>query len=265
LYIGKHFYWLAVIREQGSLLQARRTKGVPGMLQNNSQQLRQASMYKLVIANRNYSSWSLRAWLHLVESNIPFEEIRIPLYTGSWQQEIARYSPGGLVPVLLDDGITVWDSMAIIEYIREQHPDAVGWPEPGPARACARSVSAEMHSGFLAVRNELPQNLRAGCKLDVNQLSASCQKQIARIDEIWSDCRRTHGGPGKWLFGDFSIADVMFAPVALRFVTYSIPVSNYAREFIEAVRGLNSVQQWTDAARAEPESISLYDTAADSP
>ena len=222
-------------------------------------------MYKLVIANRNYSSWSLRAWLHFIESNIPFEEIRIPLYTGSWQQEIARYSPGGLVPVLLDDDSTVWDSMAIIEYVSERHLNAVGWPEPGPARACARSVSAEMHSGFLALRNELPQNLRVSCRLDVNQLSTSCQNQITRIDEIWSDCRKTYGGPGKWLFGDFSIADVMFAPVALRFVTYSIPVSKRAQEFVEAVRGLESVRRWTDSARAETESIALYDTAADSP
>lgn len=225
-------------------------------------------MYKLVIANRNYSSWSLRAWLHLTESNIPFEEIRIPLFTGTWKEEIARFSPGGRVPVLLDDDVRVWDSIAIISHVLEQHPDAVGWPASQAARAHARSISAEMHSGFLAVRDELPQNLRARCQRDVNQLSASCRQQIARIDEIWTDCREKYGESGKWLFGEFSIADVMFTPVALRFVTYSTPVSSHAQAFIEAVRGLASVQKWIDAARLEAESIPFVDElvpAKDSP
>ncbi len=225
-------------------------------------------MYTLVIANRNYSSWSLRAWLFMIESNISFEEIRIPLFTKSWQEEIARFSPGGRVPVLLDEGITVWDSIAIMEHVREHHRDAVGWPVSDPARAHARSVSAEMHSGFLAIRDELPQNLRARRKMDANQLSLSCTKQIARIDEIWTDCRKQYGGSGKWLFGEFSIADVMFTPVALRFVTYSIPVSGHSQEFVEAVCGLESVQRWIDAARVESESLPFIDDlvpAVDSP
>jgi glutathione S-transferase len=225
-------------------------------------------MYKLVIANRNYSSWSLRAWLYLTESNLAFEEIRIPLFTGNWQEEITRFSPGGRVPVLLDGDITVWDSMAIIEYVREQHPEAVGWPVSGRARAHARSVSAEMHSGFLAVRDELPQNLRVRRKLNISQLSAACQKQVNRIDELWTDCREQYGGGGKWLYGEFSIADVMFAPVALRFVTYSIPVSGQSRDFVEAVRQLASVQRWVEAARAESESLEFIDElvpAKDSP
>lgn len=225
-------------------------------------------MYKLVIANRNYSSWSLRAWLYLTESNLAFEEIRIPLFTGNWQEEIARFSPGGRVPVLLDGDITVWDSMAIIEYVREQHPEAIGWPVSGRARAHARSVSAEMHSGFLAVRDELPQNLRVRRKLNISQLSAACQKQVNRIDELWTDCRARYGGGGKWLFGEFSIADVMFAPVALRFVTYFIPVSGQSRDFTEAVYQLASVQRWVEAARAESESLEFIDElvpAKDSP
>ena len=225
-------------------------------------------MYKLVIANRNYSSGSLRAWLFMIESNISFEEIRIPLFTESWQEEIARFSPGGRVPVLLDEGITVWDSIAIMEHVREHHRDAVGWPVSEPAWAHARSVSAEMHSGCLAIRDELPQNLRARSKLDVSQLSASCTKQITRIDEIWTDCRKQYGGSGMWLFGDFSIADIMFTPVALRFVTYSIPVSEHSQVFIEAVCGLESVQRWIDAARVESESLPFIDDlvpAADSP
>jgi glutathione S-transferase len=216
-------------------------------------------MYKLVIANKNYSSWSLRAWLYLTESNIAFEEIRIPLFTGNWQEEVARYSPGGLVPVLLDGGITVWDSMAIIEHAREQHPDAVGWPVSDRARAHARSMSAEMHSGFLALRGELPQNLRVRRKLNVGQLSEKCRKDIGRVDALWTECRKQYGGDGKWLFGEFSIADVMFAPVALRFLTYSIPISDQSREFVEAVCSLESVQQWIEDSRAEPESLSFYD------
>ena len=216
-------------------------------------------MYKLVIANRNYSSWSLRAWLFLTESNVPFEEIRIPLFTKSWPAEIAEYSPTGRVPVLLSGDITVWDTTAIIEHVRAEYPHAVGWPESARMRAHARSVSAEMHSGFLAVRDELPQNIRARNKLETNQLSGSCRKQIARIDEIWTDCRRKYGESGKWLFGEFSIADVMFMPVALRFVTYSIPVSDSAREFVDAAQGSESVRQWIEAARAESESISFID------
>ena len=225
-------------------------------------------MYQLVIANRNYSSWSLRAGLYLTESGIPFEEIRIPLFTANWRSEISKYSPAGRVPVLLDNGITVWDTMAIIEHLRENHPGAVGWPEPAPARAQARSISAEMHSGFLALRDELPQNLRARNRLRLSQLSDSCRKQIARIDQIWTDCRRQYGASGEWLFGDFSIADIMFAPVALRFVTYSIPVSEWAGAFVDAVQKAKSVQQWIEAARAETESLSFIDElepAASSP
>ncbi len=216
-------------------------------------------MYKLVIANRNYSSWSLRALLLLNESNYSLEEIRIPMFTQTWPTEIAKYSPAGRVPVLLDDDITVWDTTAIIEYVRERHPDTVGWPGSARMLAHARSISAEMHSGFLAIRDELPQNIRARNKLELSQLSDSCRKQIARIDEIWTDCRRKYGDSGEWLFGEFSIPDVMFMPVALRFVTYSIPVSDTAREFVDAVQGSESVQQWIEAARAESESISFID------
>jgi glutathione S-transferase len=216
-------------------------------------------MYKLVIGNRNYSSWSLRAWFFLTESGVSFEEIRIPLFTETWSAQITAYPSAGRVPVLLDDDITVWDTTAIIEYVRERHPTTTGWPESARIRAHAQSVSAEMHSGFLAVRDELPQNIRARNKLELNQLSAACRNQIDRIDEIWTDCRRRYGESGEWLFGEFSIADVIFAPVALRFVTYSIPVSDKAREFVDAVQGSESVQQWIKAARREPESISFID------
>jgi glutathione S-transferase len=216
-------------------------------------------MLQLVIANRNYSSWSLRAWLYLAESGIEFEEIRIPLFTDQWREEIARYSPVGRVPVLIDDGFSIWDSTAIIEYAREQFPGAVGWPEDRKQRARARSISAEMHSGFLALRDELPQNLRARCPLDTQSLSEQCKQQIQRIDQIWSKCRIENRSPGGWLFGKFSIADVMFAPVALRFVTYRIQVSSHAQEFIDAIIGLRSVQQWIASASEETESIPFID------
>jgi len=216
-------------------------------------------MIKLVIANRNYSSWSLRAWVFLTESKVPFEEIRIPLFTKTWSQEIASYSPTLRVPVLLDDDITVWDTMAIIEYLLEKHPHSVGWPESLPMRTYARSISAEMHSGFLALRDELPQNIRARNKLEPGQFSDACQTQIARIDEIWTDCRKRYGESGRWLFGDFSIADIIFIPVALRFVTYSIPLGTRAKEFVDAVLDLESVQQWIEAAGKESESISFID------
>ena len=225
-------------------------------------------MYQLVIANRNYSSWSLRAWLFLTESKIPFELTRIPLFTESWPAEIARYSPAGRVPVLLDEEVTVWDSTAIIEYVRQRHPNAIGWPAAEEMEGHARSISAEMHSGFLAIRDELPQNIRARNDRDPNQLSQACRDQIERVDEVWADCRNRYEGLGQWLFGDFSLADVMFAPVALRFVTYSIPVSSRAQEYIRAVCDSISVQEWIKLAREEVESIDFIDDlvpAAESP
>lgn len=226
------------------------------------------SNYRLVIGNRNYSSWSLRAWLFLKESHIPFEEIRIPLFTTAWDTEIARYSPARRVPVLLDGDVSVWDSMAISHYILERHAGAVGWPESEKARAVAQSISCEMHSGFLAVRDELPQNIRARRKRDLADLSDACVSQIERIDQIWSECRRDFGEHGNWLFGAFSLADIMFAPVALRFVTYEIPISDAAAEFQRAVCDRPAVQHWIAAANEEPESIAFIDDhvpAAESP
>jgi glutathione S-transferase len=218
-----------------------------------------ASQLKLVVANRNYSSWSLRAWLFLKVSGIPFEEIRIPMFTDTWVTDIARYTPAGRVPVLLDGDVTVWDSTAIIQYIREQFPDALDWPSPQPARAHALSISGEMHSGFLAIRDELPLNVRA-CRLrEVSDLSDSCRGQNGRIDEIWSDCRIRYGKRAKWLFGDFSIADVMFAPVALRFLTYQIPVGEPVAEYQRAVAGHPCVAEWVAMAKAEPEAIPFID------
>lgn len=216
-------------------------------------------MYRLVIANRNYSSWSLRAWLHLTESGIPFEEIRIPLFSGDWAEQVARYSPAGRVPVLLDGDISVWDSMAITEYLAEKHPLGVGWPQEPAARALARSIAAEMHSGFIALRDELPQNLRARNPLNPDSLSGTCRSQIERIDRMWTDCRNRYGDSGDWLFGPFSIADVFYVPVALRFTTYGIAVGEQSREYIRTVRRRPSVRQWVEAAERETEALAFID------
>ena len=223
-------------------------------------------MFTLVMGNRNYSSWSLRAWLYLRASDIPFDEIVIPLFTDTWRHEIATYSPAGRVPVLLDGELAIWDSLAIMETVRERVPEALGWPADPAARARARSVSAEMHSGFMAVRDELPQNIRARRPLRLDELSADCHQQIQRIQTIWSD--REHAGNGPWLFGEFGIADVMFAPVALRFVTYGIKLSPVAQDFVERVRELPLIQEWGELCAQEPYSIPFIDEllpAAQSP
>jgi glutathione S-transferase len=210
----------------------------------------------LVIGNRNYSSWSLRAWLYLTESGLPFEERFITLHVGDWRGEIARYSPAGRVPVLIDDGVTVWDTLAIMCHLLERFPEALGWPADPAARALARSVTAEMHSGFLAVRGELPQNIR---RRRATTVSAQCRTQIERIQGIWQDCRERYGERGPWLFGELGIADVMFAPVALRFVSYEIPVAGRASEFVDAILGLPSVQEWILASRAEGLAVDFID------
>ena len=217
---------------------------------------------KLVIGNKNYSSWSLRAWLFLRESQLEFEEIRIPLFTANWQREIGRYTPAKRVPVLIDDDLSVWDSMAIYEYVLEQYPNRVGWPVDVKARAIARAIAAEMHAGFMAVRDELPQNIRARRHREFSNLSGRAQQQINRIQQIWSKCRQHYGQSGPWLFGEFSIADVVYAPVALRFVTYEISLEPEAQSFIDAVQALPSIQDWIRDSELEPESLPFIDELA---
>ena len=214
-------------------------------------------MYELVIGNKNYSSWSLRAWLHLRESGIDFKETRVPLFEGDWRQRLARYSPAGRVPVLVDQDLRIWDTMSIFEYLLEQEADAVGWPRDPAARARARSVTAEMHSGFLAVREYLPQNVRARDPIDPHTYSQDLQGQLARIQQIWATCYEDSGGP--WLFGAFSLADVMYAPVALRFVTYDVALEGHSRDFVEAIQSLESVVEWVRDSAAESESIDFVD------
>jgi glutathione S-transferase len=214
---------------------------------------------ELIIGNRNYSSWSLRAWLHLRASNIPFTVTRIPLDTDEWRASIGRYSPARLVPVLIDGALAIWDTMAIFEYVLEIHPEAIGWPAGREARARARSICAEMHSGFQAIRDELPQNIRRRKPLRRDQITDTCRAQLQRVEQIWSTCRDDYADEGPWLFGSLSLADIVFAPVALRLVTYEIPVAGSAASFVSAVQSFEPVIEWSEAAAAEPETLSFFD------
>ena len=207
-------------------------------------------MLKLVIGNKNYSSWSMRPWLALRAKNIAFEEIFIPLYTNQADKDrLLSVSRSGKVPALIDGDITVWDSLSIIEYLAERFPEAGLWPEDRAARAHARSISAEMHSGFMALRNECGMNLHRPIRAVA--LSADAQANVARIQEIWADCHARYGKNGPFLFGTFSGADAMFAPVVHRFRTYAIPVAKDAQPYVDAMMSLPAFQEWTRDGLAE--------------
>jgi glutathione S-transferase len=214
---------------------------------------------KLVIGNKNYSSWSMRPWLALRANNIDFDEIFIPLYTGEAdKQRILSFTHSGKVPVLIDGDVTIWDSLAIIEYVAERFPEARLWPEDRARRAHARSISAEMHSGFLALRNECGMNLHR--PIGAIALSAEARANVARVEQIWIECRERYGKMGPFLFGDFSGADAMFAPVVHRFRTYAIEVAPEARDYIDTMTGLAAFQEWTRASLAETLVIDKLET-----
>jgi glutathione S-transferase len=204
----------------------------------------------LVIGNKNYSSWSMRPWLALKACDIAFDEVSIPLYTGDAdKQRILKFSRAGKVPVLVDGDVTIWDSLAIIEYIAERFPEARLWPQDAALRAHARSVSAEMHSGFAALRNECGMNLHR--PVGAKALSADARADIARIQESWAECRARYGKRGPYLFGAFSGADAMYAPVVHRFRTYAIELTSAARAYLDAMLALPAFQEWTRAGLAE--------------
>ena len=214
---------------------------------------------KLVIGNKNYSSWSMRPWLALRANDIAFEEVFIPLYTGEAdKQRILDVTPSGKVPALVDGDITIWDSLAIIEYAAERFPQARLWPEDRAARAHARSISAEMHSGFAALRNECGMNLHR--PVGAIELSADARANIARIQQIWIECRERFGGSGPFLFGAFGGADAMFAPVVHRFRTYAIEIEPGARDYMAAMMALPAFQEWTRAGLAETIIIDRFET-----
>lgn len=206
----------------------------------------------LVIGNKNYSSWSLRAWLALKQAEIEFTEIRIPLDTPTTYQQIRRYSPAGRVPVLLHHDLTVWDSLAICEYVAESFAPNL-WPEDTVARAVARSVSAQMHSGFVKLREHLPMDCRA--RQGVVGVNLAVQTDIEQITAIWHECRKEFGVGGGFLFGQFSIADAMFAPVVSRFITYGVELDSVAQAYALAIWELPAMQEWLAAASLETETI----------
>jgi glutathione S-transferase len=215
----------------------------------------------LVIGNKNYSSWSMRPWLAMRASGIAFEEVFIPLYTDNKadKDRILSFSRSGKVPSLVDGDITVWDSLSIIEYLAERFPEAGLWPEDRAARAHARSISAEMHSGFLPLRNECGMNLHR--PVGAVTLSEDARANIARIEEIWTDCRTRYGKAGPFLFGAFTAADAMYAPVVHRFRTYAIKVAPLAQAYMETVMALPAFAEWTKAGLAETLVIEKFETA----
>ncbi len=207
----------------------------------------------LVIGNKNYSSWSLRAWLTLKQLDIPFSEVRIPLDTHAWKREIGRHSPSRKVPVLKNGEHAVWESLAIGEYVSELLAEGRGWPRSMQARAAARSVSAEMHSGFAALREALPMNCRR--RVAGFRVPEDAAKDIRRIRQIWRWCRETWGGEGEFLFGDFCIADAMYAPVVSRFHTYRVRMGPVEKNYTDAIMGLDAMQEWIQSAADESEVI----------
>lgn len=205
---------------------------------------------RLIIGNKNYSSWSLRPWLAMKVAGIAFEESLIALDTPDFKAQVAAISGAGKVPVLIDGDTHVWDSLAILEYLAEKFPTARMWPDQQRARAHARAVAAEMHSGFLPLRRHLPMNIRRLVK--PRTLDAAAAADVARIDAIWKECRAQFGGSGAFLYGEFGAADAMYAPVVWRFHTYAVEVSAAARAYMDAVMALPASGEWREAARREP-------------
>ena len=204
----------------------------------------------LVIGNKAYSSWSLRPWLAMTHLGIAFEETVIPMHRPETKAAMLANSPAGKVPVLKDGEVTVWETLAILEYLNETYANGALWPAQRAARAHARAIANEMHAGFSALRNHLPMNVRR--KVAPLALTPACAADIARIDSMWQDARGRWGGAGPFLFGAFSAADAMYAPVVNRIHHYAVPVSATARAYVDAIRALPAMQRWIADAAAEP-------------
>jgi len=210
---------------------------------------------RLLIGNKNYSSWSLRAWLPLRYSGIPFEEERVALYEPGYRHRILSCSPAGKVPVLIDEGVAVWESLAIGEYLAERFPLAGIWPKGRLERTVARTLSAEMHAGFTALRSRMPMNIRA--RFPGRGRTPEVEQDVARVREIWESCLARSGGP--FLFCRFSFVDAMFAPVVTRFVTYAVELDSPLAQYAERIWTLPAMQEWRAAAEAETETIAEYE------
>ena len=205
---------------------------------------------KLVIGNKNYSSWSLRPWIAMKVAGIAFDEEVIPLYEPGSAEKIEKYSPAGKVPVLIDGDTPIWESLAILEHLAEKFPDAKLWPADARARSHARAVASEMHAGFAALRKNCPMNMWLPPK--PRPQPDEVMENVRRIEVLWSECRARFGKSGLFLFGAFGAADAMYAPVVARFHNYGIEVGPVARAYMEAVMALPEWGEWRDAGRKEP-------------
>ena len=208
---------------------------------------------RLAIANKNYSSWSMRPWVLLTQAGIAFEEIQLKFSDEGRVEGIAPYSPTLQVPLLIVDGEPVWDSLAIGEAVAELFPEKRLWPADPRARQVARSVCAEMHAGFRSLRGAMPMNIRAS--LPGKGMNPAVQKDIDRIADIWESCRSRFGQGGELLFGQFTVADAFFAPVATRFLTYAVKLPPVAQQYADTLLGLSSVREWMTQARRETEFV----------
>ena len=217
--------------------------------------------FTVVIGNKNYSSWSLRGWLMARIAGIEFEEIVIPLDLPETQAAIRKHSPSGRVPVLLHRGLAVWESLAIAEYLNDLKPEVGLWPASAAARAHARSISTEMHAGFLELRNNMPMNIRAS--YPGKGMTPGVRADIERITSMWRDCRKRFAGASPkddgFLFGPFGAADAMFAPVVTRFRTYGVKLDTDSDAYCNAVLAHPAMKEWIDAAKHEPWLIQAYE------
>jgi glutathione S-transferase len=205
--------------------------------------------FTIYIGNRNYSSWSFRAWLIAKLAGIAFDEVVIPLYEPQSRGEILRHSPSGKVPALVHGAVTVWESLAIGEYLAELLPEARLWPESREARAMARAISHEMHAGFMPLRRHFPMNMRS---VFDRAIIPEIQGDIDRVAALWHDCRHRFGAGGDFLFGRLTIADAMYAPVVSRFRTFKVPLNAEAEAYATAITAWPAYQEWLAAARNEP-------------
>ncbi len=208
-------------------------------------------MLRLIIGNKNYSSWSLRPWLLLKVFKVPFEEVRLPLDTPEFYQRIPEFSPTGRVPVLHDSGRVIWDSLAICEYLNESRLHGKAWPADISARALARCAASEMHSGFSALRSQLPMNCRR--VPNAYRWDANADADIRRVQELWQQMGRHTDGP--FLLGEFGIVDAMFAPVAIRFLGYGVALGAHAQQYCDALFALPAMREWQRDAEAESERL----------
>lgn len=205
---------------------------------------------QLIIGNKNYSSWSLRPWLAMKVAGIAFAETLISLDAPDFKARVTALGGAGKVPLLIDGDMRIWESLSILEFLAEKFPASGLWPAREEARAHARSVAAEMHSGFQPLRRHLPMNVRRPVK--PRALDEGAAKDVARIDALWTECRGKFGADGAFLYGKFCAADAMYAPVVWRFHTYAVEVSGAARAYMDAVLSLPASVEWRDAARREP-------------